>query len=265
MDGGGAMWPAERIWRLFATGFLYLVFGIGSILLAVFVALPLWVVFSARPELKVRIWRKVIQKSFAAFVRLAGWLRVLSVSFHGVERLSAKGQLIIANHPSLLDVVILMSVLPDVDCVIKRQLSRNPFVAFQVYMADYVRNDSAEDIVYECSRRLDAGRRLIIFPEGTRTRRGQPLRFLRGTARIILACNAPLRPVLVYCRPHTLAKGDAWFRIPETRIRYVIDVRPCLDVTTYRALELPMSVNARQLTRYLESWFGDHLVGDDVV
>lgn len=253
------MWPLERAWRLVATAVLYGVFGLGSVVLAVFVVIPLRVFLAGAPERRARAWRAVVRRAFAAFVALAGKLGVFTVTFHNVEGLAAPGQLIIANHPSLLDVVILMSVIDDVDCVVKRQLSRNPFAAWQVALADYVSNDNPEAVVAQCARRLDAGRRMIIFPEGTRTRRGRPLHFLRGTARTILATSAAVRPVLVHCTPHSLAKGDPWWHIPPTRIRYVIEVGEPLDVAEFRESAMPEPVRARRLTRWLEQWFSARL------
>lgn len=255
------MWAPERIWRLFATGTLYILFGVGSVFLGLVVMLPLSVLFFAAPRLRVKSWRGTIRFAFAAFVWLARWLGAFEVHFTNADGLREPGQMIIANHPSLLDVVILISRIPDVDCVIKHGLSKNPFVSLQVWMADYVRNDSAEEVVRECARRLDAGRSLIVFPEGTRSRRGRPLKFLRGTARTILVSNASLRPVVIHCRPGSLAKGDPWYRIPARKIRYDLIVRPCLDVGTFRQLDLPEAVRARHLTAWLEEWYTRQLQG----
>lgn len=240
-----------------------MVFGAGSLLLALVVMLPLSIVFSAAPGSRVRWWRAAIRMAFAGFVRLAGWLRVFDVHFTNAAGLRKPGQMIIANHPSLLDVVILISQLPDVDCVIKHGLSRNPFVSLQVWMADYVRNDSAQEVVRECARRLNSGRSLIIFPEGTRSRRGRSLHFQRGAARMILACEAPVRPVVIHCRPPALGKADPWYRIPERRIQYRFLVEPCLDVAAFRRSNQPESVRARRLTAHLEDWFRQRIADDE--
>lgn len=253
------MWPLERIWRLFATGLLYIVFGAGSITIGVLVMLPLALLFFAAPQTRVKLWRRVIRLAFAGFVRLAEWLGVLSVHFHNASALRAPGQFIVANHPSLLDVVILISRLPDVDCVIKHKLSRNPIVSLQVWLADYVRNDSAEQVIDESARRLKLGRSLIVFPEGTRTRRNRPLKFLRGSARMLLASDAALRPVVIHCHPRALAKHDPWYSIPERKIAYHIFVGPCLDIESFRRADQPTSLRARRLTVWLEQWFVQEL------
>ncbi|GJL82849.1 MAG: 1-acyl-sn-glycerol-3-phosphate acyltransferase [marine bacterium B5-7] len=258
------MWTPDRIWRLIATALLYVVFGAGSIVLMALVMFPLSIILFFSPKLRVRCFRKSVQISFAMFLKAAEWLGVLSVQITNDAELRHPGQLIIANHPSLLDVVILISRLPNVDCVIKQQLSRNPFVSLQVWLADYIRNDSAEELVKECARRLESGRSLIIFPEGTRTRRGQRPVFLRGTARIILLSSAPLRPVLIHCNPHSLAKGDHWYRIPEKKINYRIVVEPCLNIDHCRQSREPNSLRSRSLTGWLECWFVEHLESSTV-
>ncbi len=253
------MWTIERLWRLFATGLLYVIFGICSVALAVTVVLPLALIGFATPNLRIRVWRKIIQLSFTAFVGLGQLLGVFHVRFTNVEALNQSGQLIIANHPTLLDVVILISKLPDVECVIKRQLSSNPFVAFQVWLANYIQNDKSEELIRECVDRLNDGKSVILFPEGTRTNPGQKLRLLRGAARVALSCKAPLRPVLICCSAHSLGKGDSWYKIPPHRIEYLFDVGPCFDLEVFKQSDLPDTVVVRRLTLRLESWFTEKL------
>ena len=47
-------------------------------------------------------------------------LGILTYRVEGAERLREPGRLIVANHPTLIDVVLLVSLMPEVDCIVKR-------------------------------------------------------------------------------------------------------------------------------------------------
>jgi len=112
------------------TGISFLTFGLGGLFLRMFVIPPMqWFI---RDDLKrQRRVRRVVQRSFWLFVE---WMRVLGVmtyEIHGRERLHRDGLLVLANHPTLIDVVLLVSLLPNADCVVKSAVARNARAAPQ--------------------------------------------------------------------------------------------------------------------------------------
>ena len=74
-------------------------------------------------------------------------LGVLTVSVSGAARLQREGLLVLANHPTLIDVVLLVALLPDADCVVKRAVARNPFMRATVRAAGYIVNDDGPALV----------------------------------------------------------------------------------------------------------------------
>ena len=70
--------------------------------------------------------------------------------------------------------------MPEVDCIVKQALWRNVFLRWPVYWAGYISNATGEGLVAACAAALREDRSLMVFPEGTRTRPGQPLAFQRG-------------------------------------------------------------------------------------
>jgi hypothetical protein len=90
---------------------------------------------------------------------------------------------VLANHPTLIDVVFLISLLPNADCVVKR-VACNPFMRGPVRAAGYISNDDGAGLVDDCIAAVRAGGSLVIFPEGTRSVPGQPPRLQRGAANI---------------------------------------------------------------------------------
>lgn len=247
-------WHLERIRRLVLTAFLYLVFGAGAGV-ALVVVLPI-VVFSAERRRRVHRVRWVIHHAFKSFTWFGSVLGVFDVSFINSALLAQPGQLIISNHPSLLDVVFLLGAIPNANCVVKKKLLRNPFLAVQVYFADYILNDMGEVLLERCIASLDRGESLIIFPAGTRTVCGQDYKFERGAAYLMLMANCPVRPVYISCKSASLGKKDPWYAVPERKITYCINVLAELDMVGIRQASQPrLPLKSRRVTRWLVDWY----------
>jgi len=92
---------------------------------------------------------------------------------------------------------------------------------------------------------------------------GRALKFRRGAANIALRTPSEITPVLIDCQPSTLTKGEPWYHIPARRVMLNIKVLP--DMTAHVAPppaaedEVPLSRDARQLTRRLASDFAAEL------
>ena len=79
------------------------------------------------------------------------------------------GLVVVANHPSMLDALILVARLPRSACIMKASLMRNPFLGAGARLARYIRNDSPRGMIRLAVDDLKRGGQLVIFPEGTRT------------------------------------------------------------------------------------------------
>ncbi len=198
----------------------------------------------------MRIAQGIVHWSFRLFVGTMTSLGVIAVEVEGKAVLRAdRGRLIIANHPSLIDVVLLVSLLRRTQCVVKHQNWRNPFMRGVLVATGYIRNDDdPEQLIEACAQVLRAGENLLIFPEGSRSVPGQPRVLQRGFANIALAAQAPIRLVTIRCVPPTLTKGAKWYEIPPTRSLFTVAVHELIDV---RALvgEEPPSIAVRRLTQ----------------
>jgi 1-acyl-sn-glycerol-3-phosphate acyltransferase len=248
---------AERLWRAFGTGLFLAVIGIGGSLLAMTV-FPLIAMLTRDADRRRHRIQYVIHRAFRIYCRAIHLLKVADVEMEGVERLRGlKGTLIVANHPSLLDVVMIMAATPNVQCVVKGGLWRNPFFRLTVEGAGYIRNDlDAEALMQACVATLKAGNNLIVFPEGTRTVRGRPFRLHRGFANIATLAEADLQLVTITCEPPLLHKGNPWWRVPETRSQFRMVVGPRLDIARFMGYRFRPR-GARKLVSYLEHYYSD--------
>lgn len=248
----------NRFWRVLATGISFATFGLGGVVLWLlfFPVLGMWVRDRQR---RARVSRRMVQRSFAAFIELMRVLGVLTYEIRGAERLRRPGLLVLANHPTLIDVVFLISLLPNADCVVKSRLARNPFTRGPINATGYVSNADGAALIEECVASIQAGSTLVIFPEGTRSPRQGGLGPLqRGAANIAVRGRRDVTPVLIQCSPPTLGKGEKWYRVPSRRFHILVEVRPDLSIARFVA-GTPEPLAARKLTDHLAHFFETEL------
>ncbi len=255
---------AFYFWRLLWTAFAFAVLGVGGFVLAVTV-IPMVTLFVRDQRIRSRRAQLIIRKSFRVYVAMLRALGVLQLEVMGGEKLSAcRGKLIIANHPTLIDIVFLMALLPDATCVVKSDLFRNPLLRSLVRSAGYIRNDYAPEVLIEkCRETLATGSNLIMFPEGTRSVPGKPLHFQRGFAHIATLTGVKLQPVIITCEPITLVKGEPYYKIPDSPPHFRIEVADEIDTEPFLGFSVESRARgARKLVSYMESDFGSRLNHD---
>lgn len=169
------MWARlNKAWRVVATGLAFSLFGIGGFLLP-FLAVPVIFLLPGNALDRERRAKTAIHYTMRAFVEIMRGLGILTYSVESPEDFNRPGQLILANHPSLIDVVFLIGFVKRADCVVKSDLRRNPFMRGPIGLAGYIANDDPEKVIDATVSSLARGNSLIIFPEGTRTTPGEPL------------------------------------------------------------------------------------------
>lgn len=236
-------------WRLFFTAFSFFNFGVGGLVLR-FVFIPFLFTLPISAERRTGIGRLWMHRALKLFVWQMHFFGVLTYEVEGIERVK-KGQLLIANHPSLIDVVFLIALIQNANCIVRNDLFGNPFTSGPLKSAGYIPNGESMQLIEACQRSLQAGDVLIVFPEGTRTELDKAPKFQRGAANIALASGVEIIPVRIDCSESTLKKGEKWYHIPSKRPHWKFSVgeaiKPELTERTPKA--------ARLLTQQFQNYF----------
>ena len=223
-----------RIMRSFLCLLCFAIFGGGALCLGGII-FPVMLLLYRKPEPRRKILSQSIHGSWKFFVWLMCWMRLISVKCNEIKELKKiSGHIIVANHPSLIDVVILISLIPKCVCVVKKSLFHNLFIR-GVIRNIYLPNDiSAEEFIARGSAFLDAGYNIIVFPEGTRTVDNRKVHLHRGFAYLHIKTKKPILPIHIENCPRILGKRQKWYDVGDKTSVYTLKLK---NAITYKTTE----------------------------
>lgn len=159
--------------------------------------------------------RRVIAGAYRTFWASASAIGLMRIDAGCLDALRDERCLILAaNHPTMLDALLLVARLPRSACIMKADLMRNVFLGAGARLARYIRNDSARTMVRLAVEDLKNGGQLVIFPEGTRTVSPPLNRFRPGVTLIAKLARAPIQTVFIDTDTPYLGKGWPLWRVP---------------------------------------------------
>jgi 1-acyl-sn-glycerol-3-phosphate acyltransferase len=163
---------------------------------------------------RARIWLRRLMRLARTSMSA---IRALEFDLKETEFLSdLRATVVVANHPSLMDAVFLLGLIPNSICIIKKSLQRNLGLGPMSRLCGFITNDSGPDLVRDAVSALSEGCNIIIFPEGTRSQ-GRLNRFKPGFALISLRGQYPVQAVHLSIKPALLPKGASLKDLPRRR------------------------------------------------
>ena len=160
--------------------------------------------------------RAAISSVYRGFWKTAQWLGLMRIDFGSLDALQHDAGLIIAaNHPTMLDAMLVIARVPRGTCIMRSTLMRSPFLGAGARLARYIRNDPPRGMIRSCVENLRAGAQLLIFPEGTRTVRQPVNAFRPGLTLIAQRAGVPIQTVVIESESPYLGKGWPIWKPPE--------------------------------------------------
>jgi 1-acyl-sn-glycerol-3-phosphate acyltransferase len=117
----------------------------------------------------------------------------------------------VANHLSLLDILVLFRLFTHYKWVSKVENFRIPFIGWNMRLNNYIalRRGDRSSVVQMVRQSLEAlaqGSSIMMFPEGTRSADGRMRSFKTGAFEIALAAKRPILPIAIEGTAHALPK-----------------------------------------------------------
>jgi 1-acyl-sn-glycerol-3-phosphate acyltransferase len=235
-------------WRQLGFGFVLGQLGAALLLLSC-IARPLALLLPRAAA--ARIGRAAISFIYRCCWASARWLGLMHIDADALDALRGEpgGLIVAANHPTMLDAMLIVAHLPRSVCVMRADLMRNVFLGPGARLAGYIGNDSGREMVRDSVAALREGHALILFPEGTRTSAPPVNAFKPGITLIAKMAQVPIQTVLIHSDSPFLRKGWPLLRAPTAAIR--------IRVTLGK--RFPASDDRRAALRQIEAYFAGEL------
>lgn len=202
---------------------------------------PLWVALWVLP--RGRLPDRLLKWCARLVIRLS----TCRLRIQGIEHLQRCGAaMLVANHASYLDSVVLMAAIPvDYRFVVNHRALRLPLIGLAIrkvghLVVDRTRLAGRHACALAMRETIRQGMSVMVFPEGTIHRKGEPLAFRPGAFRIAVDVGRPVVPISLRGTCDVLP-GRPWlFR------------RGCLHVIVHEPIQ-PVDNSRQEMVRLRES------------
>jgi 1-acyl-sn-glycerol-3-phosphate acyltransferase len=249
----------RKAWHLTRVGGSFAYFWSGGAFLS-WVSMPLLWSRAPDPASARRRCQKALHRGFGVYLRFPRWAGIMSFDPARVRLdLPAGPCVLVANHPTILDVVLLMAVRDDLCTVVKDYYYQLPMVNRLLRYCGHIRGGDqglgwSAHAMDECLARLRDGHSLLFFPEGTRSPEQDLHPFHRGAFEVARRAGVPVVPVLIRVSHPVLKRGVPWYRVPDRVIEYEIGTLAPRQVTGGRKGSRAMASAVRdEMRAWLEA------------
>jgi len=260
-----------KLLRILLTGSAFLGFFLAAGLLGRLM-LPLVVAFPGSPARKRarREWFFLAtNRVFVVYMRLLRLILFRRPPLPPDLPPHGQGYIIIANHPSLVDVLLLGATFPGMTSLAKASWYSSWVLGPLLRHGKHVRgpepraltdgrgtNSSAETedpdvdapVLDRMVLHLRTGYPLMVFPEGSRSHERSMRRFRRGAVEAAIRAQVPIVPVFISVAPPMLMKHQPWYEVPKRGGHFTLEFFPVIT-TAGRDLD------ARALNRELKQQY----------
>ena len=160
-----------------------------------------------------------------------------NVRIGGLENIDKnKAYVIVANHQSLADIVVMYKTHMQFKWVAKASLYKTPPVSAFLLLGKHIMLSTCKlqyikKFYKEAAHCLKNGMSLVFFPEGTRSETGNLGEFHNGAFKLAIKENKPILPIIITGTKKILPK---WSWIFNAKAAYSLTVLPPIDTTDFR-------------------------------
>lgn len=217
--------------RSFLVVSCFILFGIGALVIG-FVIFPIQKL-ALKENLKIK-YSETLQKSWQFFVWLLKSLKIIKIKSEDIEKLrNIKNSIIVSTHPSYIDILILISIIPHTTCFVADRLIRNPFfreIVNQLFISEGQPLDKWLD---DADKMISEGFNIIVFPMGIRHRKNEFPKIRRGAALIAEKTHKNIVMINMETNFDFLQINQPFYEAGESSVEYSISYLGEIDTENY--------------------------------
>jgi 1-acyl-sn-glycerol-3-phosphate acyltransferase len=247
-------WPYRAL-RAALTGLSFAVFW-GAVLAVGWLWLPIVWLWPGDRVTKIRRLHRSARFGFRGFHALLRGFRLYrrTSPVRTLRAADGKPVVVIANHPTLLDVTSIVSWFPDVVAIARPGFASHPLLAPVVRACGFISTGSR--VLRDGEERLRMGFDVLVFPEGTRTPlHGPPNPFHRGAFELAARAGVPIVLLKLTCEPAALSKRLPIWKIADRTA--VLTIEPIATLAPPRAGD--REHGSREMCRAIEQRYRELL------
>lgn len=219
-----------RFWRGLLVLLEMILFACG----AVYIGCVLFPLLSFRYKGKER--RKefagIIRRSWKFFISVMENSNEINVNIDG-NLSDIRGKVVVASHPSFIDIILLIGNMPDSLCLAKKSILNNPIMR-NIVKSLYIINDiDPDEFKNSAVEALNDGYNIVIFPTGTRTLPNEEIKIHKGAAQIAIAAGVDIVPVKIETDYPFLIKNHFPLDASDKTVNYNLTVLPPIKISDF--------------------------------
>ena len=244
------------IWRGLTT-ILRTIYSLLFFLVAVIIANPIAMLYSLLVK-DQEMRRRKLHQILCFFARLVTlWHGIPGVKFsvgNPHEEDFHKPAIIICNHQSHLDLMIMLMLTPKLICLTKDWVWNNPFYGYIIRNAEfYPVSEGTETLMPKLQSLVERGYSIAVYPEGTRSQNCSISRFHQGAFHLAQQLELDVLPLILYGAGKALPKKGKFLR--KWPIRIELDKR--LSPAEMLALGDTPREQASQMRKYYKRRYAE--------
>ena len=201
----------------------FIIFGAGAVVLN----------FCLFPFIKnnKELCSDIIHALWKFFTNLMIALKMIKLDIKKLGRIENK--VIVSTHPSFIDIIILMGLIPRSTCFVKKELAHNPILK-NLVNSIFITNEAELEELKELSKEmLDRGFNVIIFPSGIRHRKNEYPKIKKGASLIALNAQKNIVPIRLFTDEDFLFINQPFYAAGSKTVTFELEECPEIKIEDF--------------------------------
>lgn len=197
-------------------------FTVGAILLGILIFPTVKIFSKGEKDYKQRC-AAIVNKLWCFLIKYLKLTQIIDFEYDK-KITKIENKIIVASHPSFIDIVLLIALIPNSLCLVKTSILNN-FIMRNIVKSLYITNDGTiDDFLAKSKKALDYGFNIIIFPTGKRVDEGEAVQIHKGAAKLSILTKKSIVPIKITTSEPFLTKNRSIFQIGKNIVKFKLEI-----------------------------------------